>query len=173
MEERTSGFKPVKKKKGRFNLMDLLLVLIAVSIVLFVVFVIDPFSMNLFGKQDHKVTLEYTLRIENVEGALIDKIQTRDEVIDAAIKTSLGYVNAVENDTPYAEPYYNSKEDSVSMKEYPDRYDLVVTVTAEAIFTDGVGYTVNGRRVAVGTQFYLMFPNYLGTGYCISLRELG
>ena len=59
------------------------------------------------------------------------------------------------------------------MKEYPDRYDLVVTVTADAVFTEGVGYTVNGRRVAVGTQFYLMFPDYLGQGYCISMRELG
>lgn len=173
MEERTSGFKPVKKKKGQFNLMDLLLIFIAVGIILFVVLVIDPFSLNLFDNQDHSVTLEYTLRIENVEGSLIDKIQTRDEVIDASVKTSLGYVNAVENDTPHAEPYYDSKEDSVSMKEYPDRYDLVVTVTAEAVFTEGVGYTVNGRRVAVGTEFYLMFPDYLGTGYCISLRELG
>lgn len=173
MEERTSGFKPVKKRKGRFNLMDLVLVLIAVGIVLFVVFVLDPFSLNLFGKENHNVTLEYTLRIENVEGTLIDKIRTRDEVIDATVKTSLGYVNAVENDTPYAEPYYNSQEDAVSMKEYPDRYDLVVTVTADAVFTEGVGYTVNGRRVAVGTQFYLMFPNYVGTGYCISMRELG
>ena len=173
MEERTSGFKPVKKQKVRFNLMDLLLVLIAVSIILAVIFVLDPFSLNIMGKAGREVTLEYTLRIENVEGLLIDKIHTRDEVVDSAIKTSLGYVNAVENDTPYTEAYYNSKDDEVSMIEYPDRYDLVVTVTAEAIFTEGVGYTVNGRRVAVGAEFYLMFPDYVGFGYCISMRELG
>ena len=173
MEERTSGFKPVKKQKGRFNLMDLLLVLIAVSIILAFVFVLDPFSLDIMGRSGHKVTLEYTLRIENVEGVLIDKIHTRDEVVDASIKTSLGYVNAVENDTPYTEAYYNSKDDQVSMTEYPDRYDLVVTVTAEAVFTEGVGYTVNGRRVAVGAEFYLMFPDYVGSGYCISMRELG
>ena len=173
MEERTSGFKPVKKQKGRFNLMDLLLVLIAVGVILAVIFVLDPFSLNVMGKAEHKVTIEYTLRIENVEGILIDKIHTRDEVVDASLKTSLGYVNAVENDTPYTEAYYNSKEDVVSMTEYPDRYDLVVTVTAEAVFTEGVGYTVNGRRVAVGAEFYLMFPDYVGSGYCISMRELG
>lgn len=173
MEERTSSFRPAKQKKGRFNLMDLLLVLIFVGIVLFVILVVDPFSLKLFGKEDHHVTLEYTLRIEDVEGAIIDKIQTRDEVVDSAIKISLGYVTAIENDIPHTEPYYDSKEDVVSMKEYPDRYDLVVTVTADAVFTEGVGYTVNGRRVAVGTQFYLMFPEYLGTGYCISMRELG
>ena len=57
MEERTSGFKPVKKQKGRFNLMDLLLVLIAVGIVLAVIFVLDPFSLDLMGKTEHTVTL--------------------------------------------------------------------------------------------------------------------
>ena len=49
MEERTSGFKPVKKKKGRFNLVDLLLVIVALAVIFVVVFVMDPFSLNLFG----------------------------------------------------------------------------------------------------------------------------
>ena len=173
MEERTSSFRPAKQQKGKFNLMDLVLILIVVAVALFVVFVIDPFSIELFGKQDHQVTLEYTLRIENVDGALIDKIRTKDEVVDSAIKVSLGYVTAVENDIPHAEPYYNSEEDVVTSVEFPDRYDVVVTVTAGAVFTEDVGYTVNGRRVAVGSQFFLMFPDFLGTGYCISMRELG
>lgn len=173
MEERTSGFKPVKKKKGRFNLMDLILVLLAVGIALFVLFVIDPFSINLFGADEQNVTLEYSIRIENVEATFMDKIRIRDEVIDASLKTSLGYVNAVENDIPHAEPYYDSEDDLVSMKEYPNRYDLIITVTADAVFTQGVGYTVNGRRVAVGSGFYLMFPEYLGEGFCVSMREIG
>ncbi len=173
MEERTSGFKPVKKKKGRFNPVDLLLVLLALAIVLTVIFVVDPFSLDLFGGKDREVTLEYTLRIDNVKSVLVDKIRMGDEVVDSSVKTSLGYVSAVENDIPHTEPYYNSDADEVSMKEYPDRYDLVVTVTAEAIFETGVGYTVNGRRVAVGSEFYLMFPDYLGAGYCISIREIG
>lgn len=173
MEERTSGFKPVKKKKGRFNLMDLILVLLAVGIALFVLFVIDPFSINLFGADEQNVTLEYSIRIENVEATFMDKIRIRDEVIDASLKTSLGYVNAVENDIPHAEPYYDSEDDLVSMKEYPNRYDLIITVTADAVFTQGVGYTVNGRRVAVGSEFYLMFPEYLGEGFCVSMREIG
>lgn len=173
MEERTSGFKPVKKKKGRFNLMDLILVLLAVGIALFVLFVIDPFSINLFGADEQNVTLEYSIRIENVEATFMDKIRIRDEVIDASLKTSLGYVNAVENDIPHSEPYYDSEDDLVSMKEYPNRYDLIITVTADAVFTQGVGYTVNGRRVAVGSEFYLMFPEYLGEGFCVSMREIG
>ena len=143
------------------------------AVVFFVVVIIDPFSMDLFGGDGTEITLEYTVRIENVEGAFADKIGMGDEVVDASVKTSLGYVSSVENDVPHAEPYYNSDEDIVVMKEYPDRYDLVVTVTATAVYTEGMGYTVNGRRVAVGSHFYLMFPDYLGEGNCISMREIG
>ena len=173
MEERTSGFRPVKKKKGRFNLMDLFLILVLAGAVFFVVFVVDPFSIGLFGEVEQDVALEYTVRIENVEGSLVDKIKVRNEAIDASVKTSLGYVSAVENGTPHAEPYYDSQADTVTMKEYPDRYDLVITITANASYTDGVGYTVDGRRIAVGTKLYLMFPEFVGTGYCIGMREIG
>ena len=173
MEERTSGFKPVKKKKGRFNLVDFLMLFLVAAILFVVLFVVDPFSINLFGAEAREITLEYTLRIDNVENALVNKIQMGDEVIDASVKTSLGYVSAVENDMPHTEPYYDPEEDIVVMKEYPNRYDVVVTVSSKATVTEGQGYTVNGRRVAVGTQFYLMFPDYTGSGNCISVREIG
>ena len=173
MEERTSGFKPVKKKKGRFNLVDLLLVLVAMAILFVVVFVVDPFSLNFFGEESREITLEYTIRISNVDGAFADKISVGDEVVDSSVKTSLGYVSAVENDIPYTEPYYDNVADTVSMREYPNRYDILVSVTAKAVFEDGVGYTVDGRRIAVGTLLYLMFPDYAGTGSCISMREIG
>ena len=173
MEERTSGFRPVKKKKGRFNLVDLLLIVIAVSVIFFVIFVVDPFSLDLFGQKTQEIAVEYTLKISNVEGTLIDKIGIHDEVVDTSTKISLGFVTEVENDIPYSEPYYNAEEDLVSMKEYPDRYNFEVTITASAVYTEGVGYTVNGRRLAVGAQLYLMFPEFLGTGECISLREIG
>ena len=173
MEERTSGFRPVQKKKGRFNLMDLFLILFIAGLVFFTVFVVDPFSIGLFDKEEQSVALEYTVRIENVEVAFIDKIKVRNEVVDASIKASLGFVSSVENDTPHAEPYYDYQADLVSMKEYPDRYDLIVTITTNASFTEGVGYTVNGRRVAVGAKLYMMFPEFLGEGYCVSLREIG
>lgn len=174
MEEKTSGFKAVKKKKGRFNLVDLFLILIALAVVFVMIFVIDPFSIELFDNTEKEVKLEYTIRIENVENTLINKIAIGNEVVDSSTKTSLGFVSSVENDIPHTEPYYDSEIGVVSMMQYENRYDLVVTVTsANATFTEGVGYEVNDRRVAVGTQLYLMFPDFVGTGSCISIREIG
>ena len=124
MEERTSGFKPIKKKKGRFNPVDLLITLIVIALIAAVILVFDPFSLGLFDGDAKEVRLEYTIRIDNVEGALVEKIHNGDEVVDAAVKTSLGYVSSVENDIPHTEPYYNSDNDEVSMKEKMGLYWL-------------------------------------------------
>jgi hypothetical protein len=96
-----------------------------------------------------------------------------DEALNAVNKASLGRVSSIRNDILYAEAYYNSETDEVSMKEYPDRYNLQVTITADAVFEEGKGYHVKGSRIAVGGQYSLMFPDYIGSGYCISMREVG
>ena len=58
------------------------------------------------------------------------------------------------------------------MQELPNRYNIEIVISAEAVFEEGVGYQINGRRIAVGTKIHLMLPNYLGDGYCIGLREV-
>lgn len=173
MEERTGGFGSVKRKRGRFNLIDLIIVMFAVAAVLFVVFVLDPFSLNVFSEGGQKVVLEYTVQFDYVEASLTDNIKPGDEVIGASGKNTLGRVSSIRNDTLYSEIYYNTETDTVSMKEYPDRYNIRVTVMADALFVPGTGYTVNGTRIAVGSQYSLMFPEYLGTGYCVAMREVG
>ncbi|MBO5305151.1 MAG: DUF4330 family protein [Clostridia bacterium] len=173
MEERTGGFGAVKKKRGKFNSVDILFVVLLVAVLFTVFFLINPFSTNIFGGNEREVVLEYTVEIEYVEASLADNVKLGDEAISAVNKTSLGRVSAIKNDILYAEAYYNSEADTVSMKEYPDRYNVQVTITSDAIFEEGKGYTVKGTRIAVGGQYSIMFPNYLGGGYCISMREVG
>ena len=173
MEERTGGFGAVKAKQGKFNFVDLLFLVLAVAILFVFVFVVDPFSMNIFGGDDKNVVLEYTVQIEYVEGSLADNVRTGDEVLNAANKASLGLVSALKNDVPHSEVYYDSEADTVSMKEYPDRYDLQITIMADAVLEEGKGYYVNGSRIAVGGQYSLIFPEYVGSGYCIGMREVG
>ncbi len=173
MEERTNGFGTVKLKRGKFNFVDLLFLILIAVIVLAVFFLIDPFSMNVFGGAEKNVVVEYTVQIEYVEASLADNIRLGDEALNAVNKTSLGRVSAIKNDILYSEACYNSEADIVSMKEYPDRYNLQITITSDAVFEEGKGYTVKGTRIAVGGQYSIMFPNYLGNGYCISMREVG
>lgn len=173
MEERTSGFGTVKRKRGKFNVIDLLFLVLIAAVLFAVVFLINPFSAGIFGGTEKDVVLEYTVEIEYVEASLADNIRLGDEALSSVNKTSLGRVSAIKNDILYSEAYYNSEADVVSMKEYPDRYNLQITITSDAIFEEGKGYTVKGNRIAVGGQYSIMFPNYLGNGYCISMREVG
>ena len=173
MEERTNGFGTVKRKRGAFNPVDLVFILAVVLIVFCVFFLLDPFSLNTFGETEKQVILEYTVQIDYVDASLTDNIRLGDEVTYAANKTVLGTVSAVKNDILFSEAYYNADADVVSMKEYPDKYNLQITVTSEAVFEKGVGYTVKGTRMAVGGEYYLMFPNFVGSGYCIGIKEVG
>ncbi len=172
MEERTGGFGAVKRKRGSFNVVDLLFVALVVAVLFAVIFLINPFSVSVFGGNERSVILEYTLEIGYVEASLTDNIRLGDEAISSVNNASLGRVSAVRNDILYTEAYYNSYTDAVTMKEYPDRYNLQITITSEATFEEGKGYAVKGNRIAVGGEYSVMFPNYVGSGYCISMREV-
>lgn len=173
MEERTGGFGSVKTKRGKFNFVDLLLLVLVAAILFAVIFLVDPFSLNVFGDAEKTVVLEYTVQIGYVEASLVDNVRLGDEALSAVNKASLGRVSAIRNDILSSEAYYDSETDAMSMKEYPDRYDLQITITADAVFEAGKGYYVKGNRIAVGGQYSLMFPEFAGSGYCISMREVG
>ena len=173
MEERTSGFGTVKRKRGMFNPVDLVFILAVALIVFCVFFLLDPFSMNTFGTNEKQVILEYTMQIDYVDASLTDNIRLGDVVTHAANKVTLGTVSAVKNDILFSEAYYNADADAVSMREYPDKYNLQITITTDAVFEKGVGYSVKGTRMAVGGEYYLTFPNFIGNGYCIGIREVG
>ena len=57
------------------------------------------------------------------------------------------------------------------MVEYPDRYNVRVTIEATANFYEGKGYTVNSTRIAVGEKLSLKFPEFAGEGYCVNVIE--
>ncbi|MBO4979261.1 MAG: DUF4330 family protein [Clostridia bacterium] len=162
MEERTAGLGLGKTKRGKFNLVVRLFGLLVAGILFAVVFWLDPFSLNVFGSTEKNVVLEYTVEIEYVEASLVDNVRLGDEALNAVTKASMGRVSAVRNDILYAEVYYDSEEDTVSMKEYPDRYNLQITITANAVFEEGKGYSVKGSRIAVGGAYSLTFPEYAG-----------
>ena len=53
---------------------------------------------------------------------------------------------------------------------YPDTLNTVsVTIEASAAYVANRGYTANGCRIAVGMTYTLLFPEYTGSGVCVSL----
>lgn len=168
MEERTGSFKPIKNQRGKFNAIDLVIISLLVIIT---VLVILSSSVAQWFSSDEDVTLEYVVEVQGVSPELVDNVSVGDRVYTSDTKKYIGSVIRVENTIPHTIFVYDEKSDEIVEKEIGDKYDLRITVVADARLKDDVGYTVDGRRISVGTKLDLRFPNLLCSGYCISLKE--
>lgn len=155
------------RKRGKWNVVDLLLLAGGMALIAGVVFALGFFHDD----TGQSVTLSYTVCIGNVDDTYRDKIQVGDTVLDATTKRFLGRVAAVDNTRSHTVFRYD-EETGGQMVAVPDSYDIVITVLSEGLFEDKVGYTVEQKRLAVGAEYTLLFPNYAGSGYCTSIREV-
>ncbi len=161
------------RKKGRFNVIDLLLVLIVLFVISAILYVFAPFSTvkNLFTSEE--TTIEYTIEFIGVDKKYVNEIQKNDIVVDAVSKNHIGTVQAADYNNPYTEFEAIQKKNENTLEgvlvEHPDKCNVLVTIAATAKYGEGDGYRVNGYRIAVGEKMSLVFPNYMGEGYCIDL----
>ena len=133
----------MERERGRFNIVDLLLLLILISLIGGAIL-----GFGIFDGDGKKVTLSYTVSIGGVDAIYADKIREGEPVLDATTRRSLGRVAAVENNDPHTVFRYD-KTTGGKMIEVPDSYDVVVTILADGIFEDKIGYTVEQKRLAV------------------------
>ena len=121
-----------------------------------------------------KIRISYTVVFYNVDEAVFDKISSGQNVTEAEDGISLGYVFGVPSSEPsysYVLPEGVDAENAVVEKSEDalGRKNITVTVEAEAVYSEGSGYTVDGYRIAVGKEMNLRFPNYTAIGYCTDL----
>ena len=159
------------KRKYRFNLIDLLLVILCVAIIVGCIYVFSPnFKLNIFNKKE-SVNIQYVIEIQGVYEDFIEKIKENDNVIDSVSKNSLGTVMAVDHNTKQTILSYTITEEDANgvLVESPNKYNVIVTISAPAEYENGVGYSVNSRRIAVGEHLALRFPDYTCECYCIAI----
>ena len=171
MSENVSSNKSVKKrsKKGRFNLIDFLLIVIILALIAGIVYVFIPSSLVSRVTADETYEIQYTLELTGVDEAYIDNILENDIVIDSVSKSNLGTVAAVDYSIQYTELAYNENESVGVLTPVAGKYNVIVTVNATAQYEQGKGYSVNGTRIAVGEKINARFPNYVCECYCISI----
>ena len=158
-----------RSNAGRFNLIDLLLIIIALVMVAAVVYVFLPTSWIKGVLSDDSISIQYTIEIQGVDEALLKNINENDVVIDSVSKSELGIVTAVDYSTHYTMLQYDETKQSGVLSVVPNKYNVIVTITADAEFISGEGYSVNGTRIAVGEAIKARFPNGAFEGYCISV----
>ena len=156
-----------KTKKGRFNVVDFFLLVIILAIVAAVVLYFIPGAFKRLTATD-ETDITFTLEFKGVDEAFIANIKNGEAVYDSSKNYMLGSVKSVEN-YAYTTLVYNELTGTAEMKEVPGLINIIVTVKAKAIYTDGEGYSVNGERIAVGCAYNISFPNFNGSAYCIEL----
>ncbi len=158
--------KPVKKK-GRFNAVDFLLILIALAVVAAAVIYLVPGLVGRLSSNTTEVT--YTVEFRGVDPDFITNIQAGDKIYDANQNFMIGTVRSVATDS-YSVLAYDPVTGEGVMKEHPTLKTLIITVNASAVYTEGEGYYVNGERIAVGRKYDLRLPHFTGSAYCVEVE---
>ncbi|MBQ8848916.1 MAG: DUF4330 family protein [Clostridia bacterium] len=176
----TNSASSKKKKNGRFNFVDFTLIVILLLILGALIYSFSPISLIKKWTGNDTRNIQYEVEFTNVDEAFIDMIKTNDAVGDAVTKSNIGTVTMV-NNTKYIE--YKTvetvrdeggeaiKEYTVTPVEYPNKYNVLVTITVAATFSEGEGYSVESTRIAVGEKMALKFPNFKCEGYCVGVTE--
>ena len=173
-----------KNSKRKFNIIDFLVILIVVAIVGVSIYSVFSWSDTKKLWSTRTVEFNYTVELKGVDQEFIDKIKVEDVVTDGATKNQLGKVDRVDNTEKYwvvdykKEPIIGDNgeptgEDNYAFTkaEHPYKYNITVYISSSAEYEEGIGYTVNGKRIAVGEAIDLRFPEFSQTGYCVSINE--
>ncbi len=154
----------MNKKKIRFNLIDLFIIIVVAAVV-FLLLYIFVFSGNKTQVDEVNYTnIQYVIEIQNVDKSLEDAVAVGLPVQDAVEKRSIGTVSGVQA-VPYQKLTFNSNTDSETVSEVENKITLKITVEAQAIETDRA-FTVGGCVIRVGKEYSIAVPGFYGSGYC-------
>ena len=157
--------KPQKEKRGSFNVIDIVLILLLLAFIMIAVYCFAPSSLFDFGSEK-TVTVEYTVEIPGVPKDMAAKILVGDSVTDGNAQYALGKVTNTEIDD-YVEYIYNDETGRISAVAYSEEGDdrnvlksVLVTVSTTATYSeryqqgDELAVSRFCRRRAVHQYYY-------------------
>lgn len=174
MDENINKSTPSPKKikgKNRINFVDFVVLILIIGIIALSVMIFSPNDLGILN-DNTTAEIEYTICFTNVPSEIINNIKIGNTAIDSASKCDLGDVERIRNNEKYFEYAIDQITQMPVIQTFHDRYNIYVTIRSSAEYTEEVGYTVNGCRIAVGKEFNVRFPTYSGTGYCVDMKEV-
>lgn len=163
-----------RKPKRKFNFIDFLIVLVVIAILGVLVYVFSPWAQIEKLWTNNSVELTYYVEIKDVGIEYIDSIQEKDGVINAVTKNSLGSVVEIAKlEKAYVYDYVDNGQGGYTCvrTEHPQKYNITLKIVASADYEKGVGYSVDGTRIAIGEALDMRFPQYSCRGYCTQMYE--
>ncbi len=166
-----------KRIKWKLNLFDiglLVVVLVAAAGLLAWKFVgshqteVDPNSGVTVPKGTHVV--RYVVELEQVHKQTADMIAVGDESYERTKKELMGTVETVEV-SPAKTLTKNELQGTFQFVEVPERYNVVMNVTAQAVDNEEGIVLESGLEVRAGTSVRVLGPGYYGAGYILSVER--
>ena len=164
-----------KKKKGRygFNIIDFMLlavIVLSLSAILFLFFYDGDNTAEEESVEFSEIT--YTVKQSDVLGILRGKINIGDTVYEKETMKPIGQVIRVDaTDSKYT--YYDSESKTWIEESYPNKIDIVIEISVNAVLQSDGRYSIDGYTLNVGEEMDLRFPFYTGKAMCISVSGGG
>ncbi len=164
------------------NFVDWILILVA--LVFAGVFVYFAFfsELDLFGAKDEKVSVQYTVRIENVNADMLgisiadnkgtlncDFIDAKDRVYDCKSGKAIGRVTSVKYERSLEPTGAVNQSGELVYAEYPGHIDIIITVSGSGSISDGI-YNINDYELRVGSDIEFRTEGYTAVGKCMSVK---
>ena len=158
-------------RKIRFNLVDVLILLILAAAAALVAFVFMGKGGNESAATTQPATIEYVIEIKNLDSSLQDTMAVGQLVEDSVERKIIGELKAISKSDAKA-TYFNYTTGEEEYSVVDGKVTLTLTVRAQAAESDE-SFTVNGYEIRVGKQISVILPGFQGSGYCIGLTKLG
>ncbi len=159
----------VGKRKFRFNIIDLILLMIILAATAVMIYLLLPSRAPDGAVESQTVNITYSLTVKEVPEGMRGRVQVGDDVVDAVTLYNIGQVS----DVSYVSSVFagvNQTTGEYVYSELPGHIDVTVKVNATAVKTD-TGITVNGFTVAVGKKIPFRVPGFTSEAYCTALEE--
>lgn len=122
------------------------------------------------GAPAGKITVNYVVELEQLHQQTAEMIKVGDQLHERTRKEAMGTVTAVEV-YPARTLTKNELEGTFQFAEVPERYNVIMDVTALATESDSSIVLESGLEIRAGTSVRVFGPDYYGAGYILSVEK--
>ena len=157
------------KKKIRFNVVDVLIIVLVLAAVAVVGYVLLT-ERNDVAPQSENVKINYVLMVSEAQSAFADNVKVGDEVYEQESGKYIGKVVQVSS-TVAKKVGTDRKTGEQVISELANRRDIFVTVEADAERSDNL-YIVSGINIIAGGVLSFMTPGLMQPSNIISVERV-
>lgn len=155
----------VKKRKIKFNFIDVLIIIIVVAALFLGYKLIIGKTTN--SVQSKTKTITFTAEGKCTSKEACESIIIGSEAFNSATGEYLGIVKKAEYENE-KKVEYNPVKDAFEKHDIEDKYTIYVTVESEAVETDK-DFLVNGQSIKVGKQLYFKSKGFGMESYIVDI----